>query len=312
MVSESYERARDRACDRLWEIDALREGRLAVADAESFERHRRGCAECRNRLAQDDRLRALARSLPAASVDEIGAKRLRARILRDAAGAPRSRAVSSVAALAVALAAVAAIVGVVVLRSQRRAVPAESASVSPSSATFAASVAAAPRASFSQRRDGAIETVKLDDGAITVTVRPQVPGERFVVALPDGEIEVRGTTFTVVAAAGKTTHVRVDEGIVALRIAGESEMLLHAREEWPMPIAAVAMSSAPPIAPSPKTSSNAGPRPSAAAASAAATSTSGEYLEAMRLFRAHDYGAAAQAFHAFAAAHSRAPAPTER
>ena len=313
MVSESYERVRDRACDRLWEVDALREGRLAVADAESFERHRRACAECRNRLAHDDRLRALARSLPAPSVDEIAAKRLRARILRDAAGAPRSRAISWVAALAAALAAVAAIVGFVALRSQRRAVPGESASLSASSAssassaTFAARVTAAPRAIFSQRRDGAIETVTLDDGAISVTVRPQASSERFVVALPDGEIEVRGTTFTVVAFAGRTTRVRVDEGVVALRIDGEIEMLLHAREEWPTPVPAVAASSAPPVAPSPKVASSAALRPTAAVASTAATSASDEYLEAMRLFRAHDYDAAAQAFHAFAAAHPRAP-----
>ena len=66
-----------------------------------------------------------------------------------------------------------------------------------------------------------------------LSVRHQTAAERFLVELPDGELEVRGTTFTVSASATATERVAVEGGIVALRIRGlPAEILLQAGESW--------------------------------------------------------------------------------
>jgi hypothetical protein len=72
-----------RGCDRTWENDALREGRLGEKDADSFDRHRRACAACSAALARDERLRELGRALPPAEGPELVLRRMRSRILRE-------------------------------------------------------------------------------------------------------------------------------------------------------------------------------------------------------------------------------------
>jgi TolA-binding protein len=72
-------------CSRLWEIDPYRDGRLGVGDAKSFERHLRACDACRAKVTRDDRLRDLARALPEDGPTDLSLRRLRARVLRDAA-----------------------------------------------------------------------------------------------------------------------------------------------------------------------------------------------------------------------------------
>lgn len=72
-------------CDRTWEREVVREGRLGRKDAESFERHRRVCPACAAAQDRDGRLRALGRELPAADPGQLALRRLRARVLRDVA-----------------------------------------------------------------------------------------------------------------------------------------------------------------------------------------------------------------------------------
>jgi hypothetical protein len=97
-----------RSCHRLWEVDALREGRLSGTDVASHRRHAAECASCRERLAQDERLVELARALPAAPPDELRVVRLRTNVLRQAARLPPRRSAWRALALAgLALAVVA-------------------------------------------------------------------------------------------------------------------------------------------------------------------------------------------------------------
>jgi hypothetical protein len=75
--------------------------------------------------------------------------------------------------------------------------------------------------------------VRVTEGDLRLHVRKQLPGERFLVELPDGEVEVRGTTFEVTVREGKTTRVHVDEGVVSVRVHGV--FTLSAGETWNAP-----------------------------------------------------------------------------
>ena len=82
-------------CERLWEVDAYREGRLGERDAASFERHVRRCASAGQKAAR----RAAGARWPGRCrrrrADRALAARLRMRVLRDvAAGSRRARAAS--------------------------------------------------------------------------------------------------------------------------------------------------------------------------------------------------------------------------
>ena len=80
-----------------------------------------------------------------------------------------------------------------------------------------------------------MERVELEAGTLRVHVRPQGAGERFFVGLPDGEIEVRGTTFEVTALGGLTRHVGVDEGTVVFRLRGSPDRSLGPGTSWTAP-----------------------------------------------------------------------------
>jgi ferric-dicitrate binding protein FerR (iron transport regulator) len=283
------------SCDRLWEIDALLEGRLGAADAEACERHRRSCTACSEKLTADQRILALAAQLPAAAVDEVSAKRLRARILRDAAGtAVASRSVSRVTMIAAAIAALA--VAVLLTSGVRRAMDRGEALAVAATWDLVGSptgrVTPDAGAVFVQTRFGALETVRLLEGTVALSVPHREARERFVVRVPDGEIEVRGTTFRVSVTDGRTTEVRVTEGVVAVRVGGRDEVILRTGDAWPSvePLAA-----APAIATKTKTTTT-----------SALPSDASPYADAIALYRGHRYDEAARAFHAFAASHSGA------
>jgi hypothetical protein len=135
-----------------------------------------------------------------------------------------------------------------------KATSASAALVGPGSDAFAGSVEAPSGAHWRQTRERGIERVDLDDGAIRVHVRRQVDGERFLVVLPDGEIEVRGTTFDVNVEHGITTQVDVHEGVVELRIRGRGITRLSTDEAYNAPISTAAIVTAEPTPLAPMTS----------------------------------------------------------
>lgn len=86
---------------------------------------------------------------------------------------------------------------------------------------------------------GASQRFSLAGGAVSAHVAKLAPGQRFVVATPDAEVEVHGTTFRVAVVpsdpscgGGTATRVDVLEGVVVVRSRG-GETSVTAGERWP-------------------------------------------------------------------------------
>jgi len=329
-----------RECDRLWEIDAAREGRLSAKDMDAWVRHLRICPECAATATENERIRQAVAEWTAPGPEELELRRLRVRVLADVARKPArsNRRWPAIVALAVA----AVVAAFVTMRevSTRPAAPRESGE----EVSFASTVSARAAARWSRVREDGVERVRLEDGTLHVHVRHQTAGERFLVALPDGELEVRGTTFVVTAAGGATKRVDVEEGVVAVRVGGAPEALLGAGGVWeapvrvvsraetarvntnaPAPTTALAPLAAPGVAPAdpPSTvrstrastekretrgvASRAGGAHRAASDDASEKAADESYAAAVASMQRGEYGAAANALHDFVAAHPRAP-----
>ncbi len=293
-------------CDREWEIDALQEGRLGPKDADAFARHVQSCETCKNARARDLHLRELARELPQPDPAALDLRRLRARVLRDVElQSPTSSAWQKWATFALVFGFCAAAIFFVIRH--RHAPPTEAAVASlpasavasavPSSiaeASFAGTVTASDGARWSQSRDGNVEHVQLDDGSLLLHVRHQNSGERFLVDVPDGQIEVRGTTFSVVVSNGATSRIEVSEGVVSVRIRGGAEAAIRAGQNWTRSTAISSSIS----------------HVSAAAPVVSISSErrgSDEYATDVALMQGGDYNAAAKGFADFLTAHPNAP-----
>ena len=86
---------------------------------------------------------------------------------------------------------------------------------------------------FESKVDGTTVTSSMSRGVAAFQVEKLRPGQRFLLTLPDGDLEVRGTQFVVAIDRGKTESVEVNDGAVTLRLAGRAEMNLSAGERWP-------------------------------------------------------------------------------
>jgi hypothetical protein len=90
-------------------------------------------------------------------------------------------------------------------------------------------------AQWSRKLEGTLETISLEQGALSIRVEPTPGRRRLLVIVPDGEIEDIGTRFTVSADAGRTTRVSVQSGSVVLRLKGQPPLALAAGETWSPP-----------------------------------------------------------------------------
>lgn len=86
---------------------------------------------------------------------------------------------------------------------------------------------------FESKVEGGTVNAAMTRGTAAFHVERMGPRQRFLLTLPDGDLEVRGTRFVVVIEDGKTRVVDVAEGTVALRLHGRDEMLLTAGQRWP-------------------------------------------------------------------------------
>jgi ferric-dicitrate binding protein FerR (iron transport regulator) len=207
-------------CPRWSEVEASADGRLGPREAQDCERHLATCARCREDTARLSALRAQARASAEGLADQLRHRRLRAAVLRAAltAGEPRpSRA--TLVAIAAAVALILWVIG-------RGTVSSPSDSRASVPRVLEASVDDLGGGRWERTRDARREVVNLREGAVHITVPHQAPHRRFLVSLPDGELEVRGTRFTVEARGGRTERVVVFEGLVALRIGHGPERLI--------------------------------------------------------------------------------------
>ena len=120
--------------------------------------------------------------------------------------------------------------------------------------------------------------LRLGSGAVDVHVAKLKSGERFVIATPDAEVEVRGTRFRVAVVPavtdcgqGTVTRVLVTEGVVVVRSSGRQSRV-EAGRGWPADCAERASSAAPTESPTPPARDEprrqASPRPAALRSSA--------------------------------------------
>jgi TolA-binding protein len=241
-------------CNRAWQAEAIDDGRLQGPDRDAFLRHAAGCADCTRELAALSRLRELGAGFETRENTELEHRRLRQSLLRGAddfmVGAERDRTgfpaiLGSRSAArwagAFALAGCALFAALWVARhddAQDSVPPAVAASEAP---RF--EIQASEGGQFHVKHAGPQLLLGVVPGTYAAHVQKLTSAQRFLMRLPDGELEVHGTRFLVVVDASSTRSVSVSEGLVALRIQGQHELLLHPGDAWSAP--APAPSSAP-------------------------------------------------------------------
>jgi hypothetical protein len=230
-------------CPRAWEAEAVADGRLAGADRTSFERHAATCEACAHEVEALASLSRAMGKLLAPDVTALELRRMRVKLLQRAHARrtrrqPRARTVW-------VLAGIAAVAGVAILAGAAATRPLGSSRATPSRVVAST---AGPVFDFvnvegstvTSRTEGGVTRAALADGVAAFHVEHVGPSLRFLLALPDGEIEVRGTRFIVQVAGGRTQSVDVAEGVVVLRMRGDVERQLVAGERWTAPPLAAA------------------------------------------------------------------------
>lgn len=312
-------------CSRAWQAEAVEDGRLSRADTESFQRHAATCESCTREIRALETLRSVGKRLPILVATPLEQRRLRQSLLRaanDLALHPRRPRPTA----ALALGAFAAVVVVLLVawlsvpRDHRPAVVA-------TAPTF--QIEPSEGAAWSSLSRQATVRLSLKSGRFEISVDKLSAGQRFLLELPDGELEVKGTRFIVEVHDAKTQRVDVHEGRVALRLRGESALLLAAGDTWPAVTASASSARQPATVPAgkvtrkPAASASATESrtvrarvPAAPALTASATASvpqtsaadptapSGDtFAQAMAAFAAGDFGKAERLFTAFELAH---------
>lgn len=290
-------------CIHAERAEAFEDHRLSRTEEEAFASHVETCPRCERELAD---LRALADAMRSAfeheEPDAEHVARSRASVLRRRAEERRDGNSGRRHAPWMFAAAVVAITAFSAERAYVRASGGAASSPPLSESAPAASVVVSPvfeiedveGAVVHSGVDRGLARSTLSRGVASFHVQSLAPGQRFLLELPDGELEVRGTRFVVSVQNGSTRRVDVSEGAVVVRLRGEPERVIRAGERWAAPSEPVA--SSPPIAPSTAPPS-AAPAPSRAVATRPApTSEVGapgpRFVDASRAFQSGSYARA--------------------
>jgi hypothetical protein len=216
------------SCERAWQAEAIEDGRLSGADRVSFERHAASCSACSRELVSLARLRRLAGQLPARVPLPIERRRSRQALLRrtlelSQRASPRPRALA--VALGVLLAAAS------VLTFWYGASPrSPEVALAPDIPSYR--LRTSEHAEWRELERSATVRLALAHGNFDLDIDTLASGQRFLLELPDGELEVVGTRFSVLVEPEGTRHVRVSEGRVALRLHHQAPLSLGAGEAW--------------------------------------------------------------------------------
>lgn len=293
-------------CPRLFEAEALRDGRLNGAERASYERHLAACGACTRELGALDALADALRASSSENHDELHARRERTRLLAAfdrqlVATEPPTHARRWLLGSAAGVALIAAFV---VIWSVRREARTE---------TSRAIIHAGSATAWFERVKNHREVVTLEHGALWIHVERRSGAPRLLVVLPDGELEDTGTTFTVSADNRHTTRVAVRKGSVVLRLRGESPVAIGAGDVWTpsappapapaCPSSALSSCAAPSAAPSSTSTPREPPTRATAPASGLARDPSAGFRAAMAALNRGDDREAAEKFASFVAAH---------
>jgi len=299
-------------CTRAWQAEAAEDDRLSKADLASFERHAATCAVCTREIAALAELKRIGRELPVLSSTPLERRRLRNELLRRAHGdyerAPR-RSLAWLLAGAVALTAAA---GVALFLTSRASDPPPVAQAPSPEPTYRA--IASSDTAWSTHQHGRDLRLALSRGRLELAVDPLRTDQRFIVELPDGELEVKGTRFVIEADGVRTLGVRVLEGRVMLRLRERESALLVAGDGYAAPSSqaeppadAAAPDAMPRQTSKPARTARAGAHDAAvpeAVVTAAPSPTASAFTQAMSAFSAGDYGRADELFADFAREHT--------
>jgi TolA-binding protein len=202
--------------------------------------HLASCPACAEELAALGAVDKLAQSLPDYPPSEALAESRLAAVL--SATTPRKQAPGDRVKReswtpwlwgGVAAAAAAALLVVVwTSRSNLDSKRTDSVAVTGADPVYRGSVRAEPGARFERESSSPHEVVRLYEGTITVDVTPLRAGESFRVIVGDGEVEVHGTTFDVVAKNDKLAAVQVVHGTVEVRPKRQAVAVLIAGQRW--------------------------------------------------------------------------------
>jgi ferric-dicitrate binding protein FerR (iron transport regulator) len=313
-------------CSRRWQAEAAEDRRLSDSDRASFERHLPTCAVCTCAVRELVELRRLATRTEAPANPPLDQRRARNELLRRAneltLGSTRARSWRFLAiAAAVGVLVVAVVVGL------RPSVPGAPPATPPNDEP-SYELVASPGAEWTAMERGPRLKLAMRRGRFELSVRRLAVGQRFVLVLPDGELEVQGTRFVVEVDGARTLGVRVAEGRVALRVrerAG-SLLLLGAGESFaasprsappagstPQPGEASSSAALVPRVPEkeaapPPAPGSVAPPTSGAPHDAAKESASGvDFARAMSAFSSGNFGDAEKLFQTFAARHPADP-----
>jgi hypothetical protein len=224
------------ACPRLFEVEALRDGRLAGPELARFRAHLGSCTVCARETQALEALADALRCGASAPVgDELHVRRERVRLLaafnanlvrtrrtrRSPIGPRPFFTTVGLAALTVG--------GLLFAVTLWRAHSVTTKLAQPGDLVV---VRADSNAKWSRRVENQLEKVTLESGALSIRVNHAAPERRLLVILPDGELEDIGTTFSVSADAGRTTRVTVHDGSVVLRLRGKPALPLGAGDSW--------------------------------------------------------------------------------
>ena len=224
-----------RRCQQLWRAEALDDGRLTGVDRESFERHCHTCSECREEIAA---LRELRKKLGVELVSEspeLVKQRQRADLLHRANERLLGRSPRRSVVLGAAMAFAAALVVAFVVFQRTSSAPA----LSPPPVTALVAprfdVESSADAVWKPSTEAGTTRIALAHGRVSFSVPHLEKYQRFIVSLPDAEVEVRGTRFTILVEGGRTRSVSVTEGRVAFLRPATHELLLGPGDSWRAP-----------------------------------------------------------------------------
>lgn len=217
------------ACDRAWQVEAVRDGRLSGTEVDELASHLTVCSSC---YSEQHKLDVLASDLRARStdVDEVALRRLRhttlekANALMTASTTPtwRQRAAGWPATACLLITVVASTLWFA--RADRSGAP-----------HSAVSVIADHKARWQRSLDRHVERVDLSSGTLLFRVARKPTDPRLVVRVPDGVIEDLGTVFSVSVRDGTTREIVVREGAVMFHRRGDSALHLKAGAIWTAP-----------------------------------------------------------------------------
>ncbi len=237
-------------CPRAWEAQAIEDGRLDEVARASFERHATTCEPCAHERSVWLRLRQHVKRLPRPTSTSLERRRLRMALLNRA----NRRTMTEPTSFRMRVGLIA---GVCLLVAASASYPFFRRG--PAATTLASSTYLAPvfdvhpagNAEWHLDRAGAESQLRLTEGAVALHVDKLDAGQRFVVLLPDGELEVRGTRFVAEVRRGQTERVEVTEGSVILRLGSREIRTLGPGEIWhrERPPDEGAVGAAPPSAP---------------------------------------------------------------